>query len=164
LGIPIRPRDGGREGEAIEKWDRVTGYILLIIGAITAWSSIHLAMGKLRHPGPGFLPFGLACILIVLASALILATWKKGDPKAPFWPERTWIRPLLGLGAFVFYALAIDHIGFVITTFVFLVLWMWIIEKIGWVRILSISMAVTAVLYLIFAYFLEVPLPPGFFS
>jgi len=120
-------------------------------------------MGKLRHPGPGFLPFGLACILMILALALILAQWKKGDAKARFWPKRTWTRPLLGLGAFVFYALAIDFAGFIITTFAFLVLWMRIIEGIGWVRILSISIAVTAILYLIFAYFLEVPLPSGFF-
>ncbi len=120
-------------------------------------------MGQLRHPGPGFLPFGLACILAALSLVLILSQWKRGDVRARFWPEGTWIRPLLGVGAFVFYALVIDYIGFIFTTFIFLVLWMWIIEKIGWIRIISISVVVTAVLYLIFAYFLEVPLPFGLF-
>jgi hypothetical protein len=41
---------------------------------------------------------------------------------------------------------------------------MWIIEKIAWVRIIAVSTAVTAVLYLIFGYFLEVPLPAGFLA
>ncbi len=119
-------------------------------------------MGKFKHPGPGFLPFGLACLLILLALALIISQWKKGDSQTPFWPGGAWVRPLLGTGAFVFYAFAIEHIGFIITTFAFLVLWMWIIERIGWIRILSVSICVTAILYLIFAYFLEVPLPTGF--
>jgi hypothetical protein len=37
----------------------------------------------------------------------------------------------------------------------------WIIERIRWVTILTISVGVTGVLYFIFEYFLEVPLPAG---
>jgi len=32
--------------EHIEKWDRVTGYILLFIGVTAAWSSTQLSMGE----------------------------------------------------------------------------------------------------------------------
>jgi len=123
-----------------------------------------LAMGTLKHPGPGFLPFGLACILIALALALIISQWKKGSDKASFWPGRAWLRPLLGSGVFILYAFLINYIGFLLTTFIFLVLWMWVIERINWFRILAVSVAVTAVLYLIFGYFLEVPLPAGFLA
>jgi len=148
----------------IEKWDRITGYILLIIGVVTAWSSTQLAMGSFKRPGPGFLPFGLACILIVLAVALIASRWKKGSGRIPFWPERTWLRPLLGSLAFALYALLIGLIGFLLTTFVFMILWMWVIEGISWRQIATVSTGVTLVLYLIFSYFLEVPLPGGIFS
>jgi putative tricarboxylic transport membrane protein len=148
----------------IEKWDRITGYILLIIGVVTAWSSMQLAMGSFKRPGPGFLPFGLACILIVLAVALIASRWKKGSGRIPFWPERTWLRPLLGSLAFALYALLIGLIGFLLTTFVFMILWMWVIEGISWRQIATVSTGVTLVLYLIFSYFLEVPLPGGIFS
>ena len=150
--------------EAIEKWDRVSGYILLAIGVITAWSSTSLSMGKFRHPGPGFLPFGLALILILLSLALILENRTKGGSSKPFWAERTWLRPLLGVIIFILYAFFLGYIGFILTTFLFLVIWMWVIERIRWVTILSISVGVTAVLYFIFEYFLEVPLPTGFFS
>jgi len=148
----------------IEKWDRITGYILLIIGVVTAWSSTQLAMGSFKRPGPGFLPFGLACILIVLAVALIASRWKKGSGRIPFWPERTWLRPLLGSLAFALYAFLIGLIGFLLTTFVFMILWMWVIEGISWRQIATVSTGVTLVLYLIFSYFLEVPLPGGIFS
>jgi len=121
-------------------------------------------MGSLKRPGPGFLPFILACILIVLSLALIASQWKKGSGKTPFWPERTWLRPLLGTVAFALYAFLIALIGFLPTTFIFLVLWMWLIESIAWRQIAAVSIGVTVVLYLIFGYFLEVPLPGGVFS
>ena len=151
-------------GETIEKWDRVSGYILLAVGAITAWSSTSLSMGKFRHPGPGFLPFGLALVLIILSLVLILQRRTKGVSSNPFWAERAWLRPLLGVIIFILYAFFLGYIGFILTTFLFLIIWLWVIERIRWVTIFSISVGVTAVLYLIFEYFLEVPLPTGFFS
>ena len=121
-------------------------------------------MGKASRPGPGFLPFGLALILSVFALVLILQNWKKGESAAPFWPERTWLRPLLGVVIFLLYAFVIGILGFIPTTFLFLVVWMWGIERIRWITLLVISVTVTAVLYFIFEFFLEVPLPAGFWS
>jgi drug/metabolite transporter (DMT)-like permease len=138
--------------------------VLLAIGVITAWSSTSLSMGKASRPGPGFLPFGLAVILCVFALVLILQNRKKGEAAAPFWPERAWLRPLLGVAIFLFYALALGILGFIPTTFLFLVVWMGGIERIRWSTVLGISVAVTVVLFFIFDYFLEVPLPGGFLS
>ena len=121
-------------------------------------------MGKASRPGPGFLPFGLALILSILSLALILQNWKKDESAAPFWPERTWLRPLLGVGIFLLYAFLLGILGFIPTTFLFLILWMWIIEQVRWGTILVISIGVTGVLFFIFEYFLEVPLPGGFLS
>ena len=159
-------KQGRREKERkqIEKWDRITGYILLFIGVIGAYSSTQLSMGRFRHPGPGFFPFGLAVILAVLALALILQSRGREEGPAPFWPERTWLRPLLGGVIFLLYAISLGYLGFILTTFFFLVVWMWVIERIRWATIITISTAVTAVLYFIFEYFLEVPLPTGFWS
>ncbi len=118
-------------------------------------------MGKASRPGPGFLPFGLALILILLSLALIMKNWKKESGPAPFWPNRGWLRPLLGVGIFLLYAFLLGPLGFLFTTFLFLIFWMWIIERIRWVTILAISLGVTGILYFIFSYFLEVPLPAG---
>ncbi len=152
-----------RRGEKfIERWDRVAGYILLFIGLVTAWSSVHLSMGRFRHPGPGFLPFGLSIVLFILSVGLILTRWKKGATSTPFWPQRTWLRPLLGLAILFLYALLIGKLGFLVTTLIFLLIWMGLIERLRWLTIVSISLSVTAALYLIFGLFLEVPLPWGF--
>jgi hypothetical protein len=121
-------------------------------------------MGKASRPGPGFLPFGLALILIALSIALLARSWKREEQSVPFWPDRGWVRPLLGVVIFLLYAVFLPPLGFIPTTFLFLIFWMWVIERIRWATILPISMAVTAVLYLIFSYFLEVPLPGGILS
>ena len=73
--------------------------------------------------------------------------------------QRTWLRPLLGVAILIFYALVIELLGFILTTFIFLIIWMWVIERLRWRTILSISIGTTVVLYLIFSFFLEVPLP-----
>ncbi len=119
-------------------------------------------MGKFRHPGPGFLPFGLSIVLIILSIGLILTRWKKGATPTPFWPQRTWLRPLLGIAILILYALLLGKLGFLPTTVIFLLIWMGLIERLRWLTIVSISLSVTAALYLIFGLFLEVPLPWGF--
>lgn len=133
----------------------------MIIGVITAWSAIHLSMGRVKHPGPGFLPFGLALCLIILSFVLIFKS-RKGNVSAPFWPQRTWLRPLLGVAILIFFAFVVEWVGFLITTFIFLTIWMGVIERVRWRTIISVSIGTTAALYLIFALFLDVPLPMGF--
>jgi putative tricarboxylic transport membrane protein len=119
-------------------------------------------MGRFKHPGPGFLPFGLAIVLILLSLLLISINRKKPKSPVPFWPHRTWFRPLLGVVILVFYALVIGKLGFLITTFIFLLIWMGVIERLRWRTLISISIGTTVALYLIFRLFLEVPLPLGF--
>jgi putative tricarboxylic transport membrane protein len=148
----------------IEKWDRLTGYILLVIGLLGAWSSVHLKMGSFKHPGVGFLPFGLSIILIILSLSLIISRWKKESHPVPFWQHRAWLRPLLGVIVLGLYALVIEKVGFPLTTFLFLIIWMGVIERIHWLKIIFVSVGVTLGLYLVFGYFLEVPIPMGFFK
>jgi putative tricarboxylic transport membrane protein len=119
-------------------------------------------MGRVKHPGPGFLPFGLALCLIALSFVLIIKSWNGNTSPAPFWPERTWLRPLSGIAIFAFYASVIQRLGFLLSTFFFLVIWMRLIERVRWRTLIGISIATTAGLYFIFVFFLEVPLPRGF--
>ncbi len=145
----------------IEKWDRITGIILLWVGVIAAWGSISLSMGRFKNPGPGFLPFGLGVCLIILSLILIIKQRKKETGFIPLWPHQTWLRPLLGLTVIIFYAIVMNKLGFILTTFVFLLIWMGLIERLRWKIIFSVSIGTTLALYFLFVFFLGVPLPKG---
>ena len=119
-------------------------------------------MGRVKHPGPGFLPFGLAICLIALSLGLIFKNRKGNTSSTPFWPRRAWFRPLLGVTSFIFYALVIQRLGFLLSTLLFLIIWMRLIERVRWRTLIGISIGTTAGLYFIFVFFLDVPVPMGF--
>ena len=133
-----------------------------MIGVVGALSSAQLKMGSFKHPGVGFLPFGLCIVLILFSLALIISRWQKGGPSTPFWSPRTWLRPLLAVVILGLYALVIETLGFPLTTFIFLLIWIGVIERIHWLKMVSISIGVTVGLYLVFSVFLGVPVPMGF--
>ena len=135
-----------------------------MIGVVGALSSAQLKMGSFKHPGVGFLPFGLCIVLILFSLALIISRWQKGGPSTPFWSPRTWLRPLLAVVILGLYALVIETLGFPLITFIFLLIWMGVIERVHWLKMMFISIGVTVGLYLIFGFFLEVPVPMGFFK
>jgi len=121
-------------------------------------------MGSFQHPGAGFLPFGLACILSLLSLILVFKTPRGTSQATAFWPERTWVRPSLGSLALFAYALFLSTLGFLPTTFLFLLGWMIGMERLSWQKVLLVAAGVTAGLYLVFVWFLGVPVPVGFWK
>ncbi len=128
---------------------------------MTIYGSINLSMGSLHRPGPGFFPFLLAIVLALFSLALIFQNWAKDKVPLPFWERHSWLRPLLGLVILTAYAILVNSLGFLISTFLFLLIWMAGIERLNWKTIIMVSIATTVVLYLIFNLLLDVPLPKG---
>ncbi|MGB9698677.1 MAG: tripartite tricarboxylate transporter TctB family protein [Thermodesulfobacteriota bacterium] len=135
--------------------------MLLLICGMTIWGSINLSMGTLHRPGPGFFPFLLAIVLAFFSLALIFQNWARDKASLPFWERQNWLRPLLGLIILTGYAILLNSLGFLISTFLFLIIWMVVIERLSWKTIFGVSIATTIVLFLIFGLLLEVPLPKG---
>lgn len=128
---------------------------------MTIWGSINLSMGSPKKPGPGFFPFLLAIVLALFSFALIFQNWVRDKSPLPFWQKGGWLRPLLGLIILTGYAIIMNSLGFLISTFSFLLIWMAVIERLSWKRIIMVSIATTITLYLIFGLLLDVPLPKG---
>lgn len=149
----------------MDRWNNIAAGVLFCLGAVTAWSSATtLSMGSFRHPGSGFLPFALACILSLLSLALFFSKGKTTSQAAAFWPERAWMRPLLGSLALFAYALFLSILGFLPTTILFMVGWTRVIERLPWHKVLLVATGVTTGLYLVFIWFLGVPIPLGFWQ
>ncbi len=128
---------------------------------MTIWGSINLSMGSLKKPGSGFFPFLLAIVLALFSLVLIYQNWARDKSPLPFWQRHNWLRPLLGLIILISYAVLVNSLGFIISTFLFLIIWMALIERLGWKTIFGVSIATTVILFFIFALLLDVPLPKG---
>jgi hypothetical protein len=141
--------------------DRIAAVVFLLLGGYVAWAGLGLDMGTLKKPGPGFQPFVLGWIFLGLG-AVYLAMACRGPQAAPApWPLRHWRRPLLASGAILFFWLCLTWLGFPITTFLFLALWLWAIERESWQRIILVSVSATVCLYLVFTVVLRIRLPLG---
>lgn len=149
---------------------RVTDFTLaLLLLALAA----ALAIGAASFPpmpgqafGPRLFPNLIAGGLAICAGLLVVRAAKaKGLQLGVITPE-WWNEPgrrgnlAILLGSIVAYTLLVEPLGFLVTTFALLVLLM---KRLGaaWRATLLASLIGTAVTYVMFAWWLRVPLPPG---
>ncbi len=144
--------------------DHITSLLWLIVAlSVGAWSVATMDLGTLRHPGPGFLPVVSSVTLGALAVVLFLQSRGGGKshrgPRAG--PRRTVIVMLVLLLA---YGIGVEHAGFLLATFLLMLLVIVYVARGSLLTGFVESSLATAGAYLLFKYFLKVPLPKGWFG
>jgi hypothetical protein len=149
----------------VKRHERIAGIFLIIVGIATAiYSYYELKLGEFRHPDSGFLPFWCGLALIIFSIVWIKSNWGPVDNPVPFWEKSQWIKPLIAVVAMLVYGWSMEGIGYLLSTFIFLLAWEAIIEREKWFKTLVISIVGTTVMYFLFERMLGVPLPPGVFA
>jgi len=133
---------------------------LFCIGAVQ--NGIMLSPGV---PGPGCLAFIVGSILIGLSLLLLIpALFKIKEPAEKqeiFFPQvESFKKLLVALLSLSAYALALEPLGFLATTFLFLFLVLRFIEPQRWATVLSFALVTTGLTYALLAA-LKVELPGG---
>jgi putative tricarboxylic transport membrane protein len=127
-----------------------------------AWQTLKL--GSIHVPDAGFLPFlcgaGLAILGIIW---LLILQWTKEQAHEGAAEKRLWYRPVLSLVLMALYGWAMETIGYITSTLIFMVAWEQIIEREKWLKTMVISLLGTLAMYALFVYLLRVPVPPEFF-
>lgn len=146
--------------------DAVIGFILLTLGIAV----LMVVQGFPRIPGqqvgPALFPGIIGAGLCVCGSALALKGWRARQ-------EGAWIRPgewvnsprhMLAfctvIGSVLFYMVAVDKLGFLITSTVALSALMWVL-RVSPGRSLLIAVVATLLIHTSFYKLLRVPLPWG---
>jgi putative tricarboxylic transport membrane protein len=152
--------------------DLISGSFLLLVGLFLAIHSTDLRIWSRSGPGAGFFPLIIGLIIcllsLILLSQYILSKRVRDKTKtssriAPPEQERpTLIKVYSYALLMVLYGLLMESVGFLIMTFLFLFIVLKYTERQGWRRTLRIGSISTVVSYLLFEYFLGVPLPVGF--
>ncbi len=138
------------------------------IGLIFLIGSTRFGLGDLGEPGPGFFPFLMSVSLITFSLIHFSSSLRKeGQPGPPvslrFWPKgRYMIRLAFIMFLLFMFILSINYLGFVLTTFFFMVLLLRFIEARRLRTVLLIATLTTARSYAIFELWLKANMPRGF--
>ena len=142
--------------------DRLSGYFLIFFSAITMYLAFKVPMGRTSKPGPGLFPLLLSLIIGVLALFLILRSpsAKKGPEIAPEEKAVNRWAVFYLLGDLCLYGLLFRPLGFILSTFVFLIALKPVIGK-KWIPVLLGSALISLCFFFFFNYLLKVELPMG---
>jgi len=141
--------------------DAVIGLGLLVFAALYFQQSFAINRGFASDLlGPTFFPRLLAAVLALLALALVARAAGNRSERAPLPPARVGV--FLGVVILTAaYALLLPWAGFLLATPVLVGVVIALMGLREWRPLLGTAIGVTVVLYLVFARFLHVLLPPG---
>jgi putative tricarboxylic transport membrane protein len=139
-----------------------------VFGLVSIYGSIQLGVGTLREPGSGFFSFLAGGFISLMAVIVFIQSFlrRRGIrvKLSALWGGLMWYRPLaIGL-ILVAYILALERIGFLITSLVTLFVLFKIVEKLSWVKATIISVSISAASFLLFNTLLKATLPRGIFG
>lgn len=141
---------------------------LFVIGAVgcalaiayTAYGMATLRVGTLSQPGAAIFPIAVGAILLLTGILLIFHARTVAPTETVDIPEganRFRVASLVGL--FVAYAVLLPNIGFIASTFAFLLFASRTIGGASWVRCAVLAALVSIGAFWIFSHELHVPLP-----
>ena len=150
----------------MDKRDTLSSLVWFAVGIFVFISSIRLGIGSLSKPGSGFVSF-YASIFFIGFTVLMLVM-NRFDPKrfsrlADAWKGLHWGAVLIVIGSSIIYLLILDKIGYLLSTFGFMLLLFGLGKMKPWIALISTALAVIGSYYL-FHILLKVPLPRGILS
>ncbi|CAM5184679.1 Putative tricarboxylic transport membrane protein OS=Ureibacillus acetophenoni OX=614649 GN=SAMN05877842_101323 PE=4 SV=1 [Ureibacillus acetophenoni] len=147
-------------------FDRYMSVILIAVGTFFIISSTQISASTYGSSvGPDIMPMLLGIVLILLSILLFFQTMKyKSDGQKS--EEQNYGKFLIMLGLALLYALTLEWLGYIITTFIFLLAGFQIMQKGKILYSIIISLSFTLVVYYVYVEVLQGTLPvfPEWFS
>jgi putative tricarboxylic transport membrane protein len=147
-------------------WHHYIGSILMIlVGIYVAAGAVKLGIGSVNKPGAGFIFLWLAVILASLAMidlvTTILENKRTSAIRKPLWKGFRWGKVILVLAGVGVYAIVLDMLGFILSTFLVLLFLFKVVEPFKWRDAIIGSLLTISVVYAVFGIWLKVPFPSG---
>ncbi len=127
-------------------------------------ASLRLDLGRLSDPGPGFLPLGTGALIGILAlSHFVRVTFLRTEKRETklSWTQVHWEKGCYVVIALTLYAILLEWIGYIVSTFALMLFLFSILERRSWWSVLIRSLLVIIVTYFVFARWLMVQFPKG---
>jgi hypothetical protein len=140
---------------------RAPVFFALAIGLLALaglWFGRYIPRGTLPHPGPGFFPFWLSAILLVLSGLIALDIFRRRAAWEIPGGRSSAARIALVMAVLYGYVLGLDIVGYEIAT-VALMFGLMLIFGVRLVGAAAMAVAATILSAGLFGYLLRVPLP-----
>lgn len=135
------------------------GIILIGLGLFVCYEATQFSLGQPSRPGPGFFSFGLGAILTVLAILYLLPVFRKRVNDRPSRSGGNPLNTVLAIGVLCLYALLVNWLGYLITTFLMFAAWLTLIERKKWFVVLPLAgLAVVGVYFFNVIFSVQLPL------
>jgi hypothetical protein len=145
----------------MKKGPVLAGILFLALGIFVCHQATQLSLGQASRPGPGFVPFGLGSILILLSLLYLIpslrAVGREEKSRGPSGFHRT----LLAVGILCFFNIVLNGLGYLISTFILFLLWLMLVERKEWPISLGLACLALVLVYY-FNLLFSVQLPKGF--
>ncbi|MBD1382824.1 tripartite tricarboxylate transporter TctB family protein [Metabacillus arenae] len=140
-------------------FDRYAGILFLLIGAFFIFESRKISDSSYgSNVGPDIFPIGLGIVLILLSIRLLFETMKyrkEGKKES----KLDYKRFLVIFVAALLYVLLLEPLGYIMTTFLFLIIGFQVIERGRWLKSIVIAAVFSFGVYYLFVEILQGSLP-----
>ncbi len=132
------------------------------LGLLICYGAIRLGLGGLNEPGPGFIFFWCGLILALLSIVAFVSLRAAPDEAEDGDRQDTiWSKIGLIIACLLAYASVLERLGYVVSTFLLMVIILRIIESKRWYVVASFGLCAAVGSYLLFAVVLKGNLPAG---
>jgi hypothetical protein len=155
-----QPRSGGLTHQAAEV---IVAVFICLVGGVMMMDALRIGIGWAPEgPQAGYFPFRTGAILSVSSVVILLrAFWGKGRNRGPFVTLNSFKQVLFVLVPALFYVAVTQFIGIYVASAVYIGAFMRVIGKFGWLKVILVSVIISAVLFWMFEVQFMVPLPKG---
>ena len=141
------------------------GLIGLALGVFVTWSGFRLKLGTINDPGSGFVLFYTGLLMCVFAATIIIAAVTEGSPTfGTRWKDARWTKPLLVIACLIVFSLALDRLGFLLSTMPLMLLLLRLVDPVRWSLSIPIALLAPLGVWWVLKRLLLIQLPSGIFG
>ena len=144
--------------------DIAVGCFLALLGLFILYASTMIRIGVERQLSPRTIPSAIGFLILFCGIGLTVKSWRfRGEDPRINWPDRMGVRIILvNLILLAFYTALMNPLGLPLSTFLYVTLSTWYLNRSKWVTAIVIGLVFGIVSYYVFIRLLGLTLPEGF--
>ena len=137
--------------------------VFVSVSIVLLFAANRFNFGTLRVPQTGFFPRTLAILLLLLSLVLLAQALHQNvaERDGVKIPAEGWIRIASTLAIMIGFALMLEWLGFLLSTFMLMIFLLRAIEAPRWSKVVAVASVTAFASYGLFGWLLGVPLPAG---